>query len=273
MAERKRTLPDFNEPPVVEVVLGVQFVPLALFSVQHFGLFWAKVREDYPQFVPKPPLPTIIEGFESGAPKGLAIEVGLASGPDVRGWYIDSSETRLMQVQKDRFHCNWRKRSAGEVYPHYENIEPIFEKEWKRFTDFLAQEKLAVPEVNQCEVTYVNHIEVGKGWKSYGELNKVFSCWSGGSSGSFLPEPEKVIFTTRYVIEQSRGRLHIAMQPAVRRHDAKEVLQLTLTARGKPNSSSLEDIVGWFELGHQWIVKGFTDFTTKDMHKLWGRKQ
>jgi len=28
----------------------------------------------------------------------------------------------------------------------------------------------------------------------------------------------------------------------------------------------------WFDLGHEWIVKGFTDFTTEHMHEIWGRK-
>ena len=106
----------------------------------------------------------------------------------------------------------------------------------------------------------------------YNEVNKAISYWSGTSSGNFLPETEKVSFKTSFVIPDKKGRLHVTLEPAIRRRDAQEVLQLSLTARGKPLSSGLKGILEWFDLGHEWIVWGFTDFTTKDMHKFWGRK-
>jgi hypothetical protein len=62
------------------------------------------------------------------------------------------------------------------------------------------------------------------------------------------------------------------MQPAIRRTDAKEILQLNLTARGKPESSTLQHLLDWLDLGHEWIVNGFTDFTTKAMHDHWGKQ-
>jgi uncharacterized protein (TIGR04255 family) len=275
VTEVKRTLPDFDQPPVIEVVLGVQFTPIDHFSLPHFGLFWTKVRKDYPEFVTQPPLPPVIEGFEPGNPASLTtFQIGLEVNPepDVRGWYIDSTKTRLMQVQKDRFIYNWRKVQFNEIYPHYENIEPKFKEEWKRFSAFLQEEKLNLPEITQSEVTYVNHLEIGKGWKSFGDLKNVLACWSGKTSEPFLPEPERVFLKAQYVIEEKKGRLHISVQPAIRRADGKEILKLELTARGKPPSSKLEDILGWFELGHTWIVKGFTSFTTKQMHQTWERK-
>jgi len=38
-----RMLPDFNEPPVIETVLGLQFDSLESFSIPHFGLYWSKI--------------------------------------------------------------------------------------------------------------------------------------------------------------------------------------------------------------------------------------
>jgi len=100
----------------------------------------------------------------------------------------------------------------------------------------------------------------------------VISNWSGGPSGDFLPEPEMVRLNTIFLMPDKRGRLHVIMQPAIRQLDGKEVLQLNLTARGRPKSSTLDDILGWFDLGHEWIVRGFTDFTTREMHTVWRRK-
>lgn len=271
MTESKRTLPDYEDPPVFETVLGVQFLPLASFSTQHYGLYWSQVRDQYPKFVTREALPPAIEEFDPEVLRELPIGVKAFSSPHIRCWFIHQTDTRLFQIQNDRFIYNWRKGQSDEDYPHYENIEPKFKEEWVRFCGFLKTEGLGVPEVNQCEVTYLNHLERGKGWKSYGEINKVLACWSGRSSGVFLPEPEKILISTRFVMPGNKGRLHISMKPALRREDSKEVLILELTARGKPTSSSLEHILEWLQLGHEWIVRGFTDFTAEHMHEIWRR--
>ena len=272
MVEKKRTLPDYTLPPVIETVLGVQFSPLANFSVLHFGLYWEKVREEYPKYEIQPPLATAFEKFGSQFEKEPKLGIELSNAPpQFRCWFIDDSRTRLIQVQNDRFIINWRKITGEEKYPHYDTFRPRFEMEWKRFCQFLEAEEFSIPEIDQCEVTYVNHMEINDDIKYYGEIYQVFNTWSKLPPGSFLPEPEVARFSTKYVMPEERGRLHVDLAPKIRRRDGKEVLQLNLTARGKPNSSGLEDIITWFDLGHEWIVKGFTELTTTKMHKLWGR--
>jgi len=268
----RQPLPDFDDPPVIETLLGVQFAPLASLSTQHFGLYWAKIRTSYPSCETKSPLSPAIEEFGVQPRTGAKLGIEVISEPNVRCWFIDESSTRLIQVQRDRFIQNWRRTKADDVYPRYKSLKPDFLIEWQRFCEFLEQERLGIPDVNQCEVTYVNHIELGKGWHSYGEVHKVISNWSGGPSGDFLPEPEMVRLNTIFLMPDKRGRLHVIMQPAIRQLDGKEVLQLNLTARGRPKSSTLDDILGWFDLGHEWIVRGFTDFTTREMHTVWRRK-
>lgn len=271
VTELGRTLPEYEQPPVIETLLSVQFGPLAQFSILHFGLYWAKIRADYPHYEVQPPLGPSVEQFGEEIWKQPGIKFEIVHGPEVRCWFIDKSGTRLIQVQRDRFIHNWRRVKDEDVYPRYANIKPKFIEEWQGFCRFVDEAELGKPEVNQCEVTYVNHIELGRGWKSYGELNRVIACWSGVYSGNFLSAPESVLVNASFVIPEQKGRLHIAMQRAIRTRDAKEVLQLSLTARGKPASSRLEDILEWFDLGHEWIVRGFTDFTTREMHKLLGR--
>lgn len=271
MAEVKRTLPDYEHPPVVETYLGVQFAPLAQFSIPHFGLYWAKIREEYPEIQVQPPLGPVIEQFGSGVFVQPKVGVEVVTVPELRCWFIEKSGTMLTQVQRDRFIHNWRKRKPGDMYVHYARIKPKFTEEWNKFREFLDEAGLGEPEVNQCEMTYVNHIELGPGWNSYGELSKVVAFWSGTSSDNFLPAPESVNIGARYILPSQKGRLHIEMQPAITQ-EAKEILQLNLTARGKPESSNLQNILEWFDLGHEWIVRGFTDFTSKEMHNFWGRK-
>lgn len=270
MTNSGRPLPEFDDPPVSETVLGVQFAPLTNFSILQFGLYWELIREEYPRSDIKPPLPSIVEVFEKEQrPSSFGLQ--LVSSPEARCWFIDSTETRVIQIQNDRFVHNWRKVRGDETYPRYNQIKPKFVEEWQRFCGFLQAQGIAAPEVNQCEVTYVNHIELGKGWESYNDLNDVIAYWSGTPSGDFLSNPESVSLAARYVMPDKKGRLHIEMQPAIRRYDAKEVLQLNLTARGKPASSRLGDIQSWLDLGHEWVVRGFADFTTRTMHRTWRR--
>lgn len=273
MAEKKRTLPDYKAPPVIETVLGVQFKPLNKFLVPHFGLFWEKIRSEYPNFEAQTPLASVIERFENdntSSWKGL--EFSISQGvPVLRGWFKDNSGTQLIQVQNTRFLINWREQTGDEPYPHYHHIQLKFKAEWERFCEFLKSEDIGQPEIDQCEVTYVNHFEVKKEIENFGNISKVLSFWSDLPSSGPLQTPEAVQFSLRYLMPENKGRLHVTLDPKVRVRDGKEILQMNLTARGNPGSSNLEEICEWFNLGHTWIVEGFTQLTTPEMHKLWGR--
>jgi len=273
-AAMSRNLPDFDDPPVVETALGVEFVPLEKWSIPQFGLFWEQIRTEYPRFEIQPPVGSQIERFSAeNRPSPPTVTVTAVGVPDVRCWFLERSGSRLLQVQRDRFIHNWRKPPGkAEDYPHYENIRPIFEREWNRFCEFLHRESLGEPDVVQCEVTYVNHLERGKGWSSFGDIANVLTCWTD-SEAQFLPKPEGMALNVRYAMPDNQGRLHVSLHPAFRPQDAKEILQLSLTARGRPVSSRINDIVAWLDLGREWVVRGFTDFTSRGMHRVWQRKE
>lgn len=262
---------DFKNPPVIETILGVQFVPLRGLTLPYIGLYWSEIRDRYPSQEVKPPLSQVIEDFSSPpAPAKVGFEI--FDEPDARFWFIDQSSTQLIQIQRDRFIRNWRKgEPPHNAYPRYDELRPRFEHDWLSFVGFLERERLGTPEVNQCEVTYINHIELGIGWSSLGDAHRVLTMLKHQDRPEFLPEPEMLIVSGRYVIPEWRGRLHVSAQPAIRRRDGRQVMQLTLTARGKPDSSRLSDIVTWFDLGHDWIVHGFVDVTSAEMHHIWGR--
>jgi uncharacterized protein (TIGR04255 family) len=272
MAEISKPLPEFDSPPVIETVLGIEFAPLVNWGIPHFGEFWHEIKNDYPKFQVQPPLPSQIETFGKTEKIRPMISFQLVQQPSARCWFIHKSETRLLQVQNDRFLHNWRKLESAKEYPHYSTIRPIFEQEWKRFCDYLEAEEIGSPEVRQCEVTYINHIDRDAGWETVADLVTVIGSRIGAGSDEFLPVPETIGMMTSYAMPHEQGRLHIDLQKAVRHSDAAETMQLALTARGKPESSKVEDLRSWFDLGHEWIVRGFADFTTPAMHKLWRRR-
>lgn len=264
-------LPDFTDPPVIETVLSIQFAPIQDFGIPHFGRYWECIRPEFGKYQAHPALLPVTERLDSPFQGQVGIGIQILTQPDVRCWFLDDTGGRLIQLQRDRFIHNWRQITGTEKYPHYPTTKRTLETEWKRFCAFLMSEKLELPQVNQCEITYVNHIEYGKGWKDYGELNKVIAPWSGTYSGNFLPPAEGVNLEVHYRLPGDLGRLHITAAPVIRGRDVQEILQVTIIARGAPKSSKDEDIFGWMDLGREWIVKGFTDFTTISMHKNWGR--
>lgn len=271
---RNQGLPDFLKPPVVETVLGVEFTPLAGWDVRHFGLLWRQWQHEYPHFQVQPPLLSGDQPSpESEIARNVIVSVLGIGGPSLRAWYIDESDTRLIQVQEDRFIHNWRKVLGEEVYPHYdENIRPAFERQWVRFSEFLGEHTIKPPIVERWEVTYVNHLEQGREWGSAADLPRLFPAWAGRNLSGFLPSPETVRFSVVYPLPEERGQLQVAVQPVTRLRDNKEVLQVNVRASGQTSSADVREILRCFDFGREWVVRGFTDFTSAEMHEFWERR-
>lgn len=258
---------------MVEVVLGVQFGPLSQLQAPHLGLFWQALKSRYPKTQAQPPLGPVVEVFGARQPRVAGVRVEFRPLPPVpRVWFLNAEETRLIQVQQDRFLHNWRKVGKDDAYPRYEQIRTTFAEEYEAFGAFVRAEKLGLLVPNQCEVTYVNHIPC-----DFGEVDKVLTIWRAEYSGTFLGRPEEVRLAQRHLIDepggQPLGRLHVEARPAFRNEDGKPILRLILTARGAPVGQNMEGIGRFLDLGREWVVRGFAAVTTKEMHAIWGRRQ
>lgn len=263
----RSSLPEFEKPPIIEALLGVEFAPLKGWAIPHYGLYWQRIRSKYPKQSAHPPLATAAELKKSGQAPVLELSMG---PPSARCWFVDEPETRLLQVQETHFLHNWRKVSGMERYPRYtDSIRPVFETEWTEFLTFLHDESIEHPNVTECEITYINHFD--RGQEDYSDLGRVLSYWRPRVHHDFLPPQQFGRLQFSYPITDDQGTLYVRLQPGIRNRDAKEVLQLTLTAKGKPVSSEIADMMAWYDVAHEWIVRGFTDITTAEMHSLWGR--
>jgi uncharacterized protein (TIGR04255 family) len=270
MTARPADLPDFENPPVVETVLSVQFDRLSLPKTAHFGLFWNTIRERFPESEEQGELPTIIERppEQSQRPVGIQFQA-FNSPPTPRFWFYNKNGTELIQIQRDRFIKNWRKLGRDEEYPRYEIVRAGFDNDFALFDKFIVENELGTIRVNQCEVTYINHILAGDGWETYADIDRVFTMWRQNSA-----EPpgkaEEVTITANYPIRvgpEFCGRLHVVVQPARRASDEKPMFILELTARGQVGEG-----MEFFDLGREWIVKAFAELTSPAMHQVWGRK-
>ena len=233
----------------------------------HFGLFRNQIRNRYPKTEERPTMDPVVEKFPEPIRRTLRVQFPVSETPPLpRFWFVDQNENELLQVQFDRFIRNWRRTGEGDSYPRYEKVKELFEHDFEEFREFVSQEKLGAIEVNQCEVTYVNHIVAGDGWSCHEDLDKVLTMWRQPS----LPFPgraEDAALHARFLIKDNTGRpvgrLHADVQAAVRNSDNKPMFILNLTARGMLGKS-----IDFFDLGREWIVRSFAEMTTTDMHQF-----
>ncbi len=234
-----------------------------------------RFRDRLPVIEEHPPLPPVFEKYELPSPSQIKVIVE-ERPPLPRVWFLNANKTELIQVQSNRFIRNWRKTEDLVPYPRYEPIRERFRKEVSQLEAFLKDEDLGALAVNQCEVSYVNHIERDDAWTSHGQLDRVFSIWSRLAAASILPDPEDASIHVRYVIPDESGkplgRLHAVVQPGWRKIDNAPMFILNLTARGTPVGEGIDGAFSFFDLGRRWIVKGFADLTTPDLQRVWGRK-
>ena len=71
MTYQGKPLPSFQNPPVVEVVLGVQFDAIKALGTPQIGLLWQEFREQLPKTEDQPPLEPEIEQFALPASHSL----------------------------------------------------------------------------------------------------------------------------------------------------------------------------------------------------------
>ena len=269
---RPADLPDFDDPPVVETVLSVQFEPLAAMRTAHLGLLWESFRHEFPNTEERPLLERVLEQFPETPRVRLGLELQTYENPPVpRVWFTTMQANEMIQVQPDRFIKNWRKEGESETYPRYERNKASFERDFAVFQEFVTANRLGVLRVNQCEVTYVNHILSGQGWESFADAHRVFSFWCPPETR--IPgQPEDMRTHLRFVIPGKPappvGRLHVEVQPAFRAKDGRPMYVFHLTARGQVGES-----IDFFDLGRRWIVESFATLTTPRMHDVWKRKR
>ena len=71
-----------------------------------------------------------------------------------------------------------RQVSGSEVYPRFPRLLEEFLQEWRQFLGFLEKEQLGTPNLNQCELTYVNNLEPGVGVEGLRRAGKGNLCLS-----------------------------------------------------------------------------------------------
>jgi uncharacterized protein (TIGR04255 family) len=225
-------LPKFAAPPVVEMVLGVQFDPLPKITSAHAGWFWKeRLGNEWTQVLQAHVLEDQFEKF--GDERELMTSpFRVAPAPTVlRMQFVTPDEERMIQIQSSRFVCNWRKM-VGD-YPSFEALLPEFEHLLGMFRDFVETAGLGEVKPNQWEIIYVNQVFQGELWQSPRDWSGIATSFAPPVSSEDLGY-ESFEAKWRFVIGQNAGRVHIETRHGQKlTEDRKELIVIQLTARGR----------------------------------------
>lgn len=120
--KERHPLPDYDNPPVVETVLGVQFDRLPGFKNGHLGAFWKSLDADeWPVVQDVPPLSPQFERFDKSANWAQGIQLQLTQDPACRLQIKNKDGDRMIQLQNNRLHFNWLGEGGGR-YPRYDRV-------------------------------------------------------------------------------------------------------------------------------------------------------
>jgi len=261
----------FRHPPVVETVIGVQFEPLPKMTNAHLGAFWKTLGPDWPNVTDAPRIEDQFERFD--APRFFGgFQFKLTQNLTARLQIRDSSGDRMIQVQNCRFDYNWLGEK-GDEYPRFSQVRPEFDEMFRRYERFIGEAGLGDMKPAQWEITYVNHIPKGTVWESPED-------WAGVFRGLPIPSPaptglilEGIGGNWHFEIAPKRGRLHVDVKSGMLAQNEREVLVLTLTARG-PVSPGADNDAAFDEglnLGHDTIVRSFVELTSETAHAFWDK--
>ncbi len=259
------SFPEYETPPVVEVVLAVEFVPLPGWNPVFYGSLWERFRANYPTTEVQP-----MKASPQPIPQSEQPIVALPE-PPLRYFFKNPDASQMVQVRSGAFIRNWRAVEGGS-YPRYHNIRPAFERDLNIFLEYVKDEGFGSPEFWKCEVTYVNHFVKGREWSEWSEVPNLVPGFAPSAKPGILGPRTQMQSACRYDLLGGLGRLLVQMIPALSAVDGSEIIQFSLEASGAPASSSVTHLMDWLDQGREAIVTSFAELTAEQAQsKFWGR--
>jgi uncharacterized protein (TIGR04255 family) len=267
--KRPADLPDYDDPPVNEVVIGIQFNQTTITGA-HVGLFWEEVRDEFPKASEQPPLEPKIESLQMRSFSAPMLE--FASWRGSRHWLISEDDVQLIQIQADRLLYNWRRGPRNAPYPHFEALQEKFWNIATKWCDFLRRQKEVI-KLTQWEVTYINHIPASDGQPS---LAEALSFWGGELDRALGGVAEAGRMEAQRILTENAvpwARMYVSVVTGIR-SDEVPLIAFELTVRGPAEGEDIwEALQDRVFKARQQIVNAFDTLTTPAMHALWGKRR
>ena len=252
---------NFENSPISEVVVSTYFnPPLSNLRSEHIGLFWKKLKSEFP---------VVNQQLPAGAqPDPTANELF----PMPRYWFIGTDDIDLIQVQKNAFIFNWRRRN--NEYPRFHgHIKPAFDRYYNLFDEFIRTEVM-IPRlsIDLCELTYVNTIEKCDFWAGPQDTNKVISSFISLDPG--ISNSSLLGFSCNYSYEITTDlQLNLNIRNGFVAHRQNmPVLVFEIKANTRFEQVLKSEVDEWFERAHDAIIECFVSITSRDIQEqFWNR--
>ena len=252
---------EFSTPPVREVAIATYFnAPISDFRNEYIGIFWEKIRKEFPNVQQVPP---------TGYPAGIGIDVAEDEiFPMPRYWFVSRDDTQLIQIEKNAFIFSWRAGQSSE-YPGFDReIKPLHDRYYALFDEFVRQElKVAKLTIRYCELTYINIINESEYWTMPGDTNRVIPSFS-------IPNPctEQALpmgFHCKYLYEtQPNSALTIAIRSGITSESPETpILVVELEMSSMLEEGTRSEANEWLELAHGEINRCFMGITSRDVQR------
>ena len=251
----------YQSPPIDEIVCGIRFDSIKKLRSGHIGILWQKLRPDFPDIedhILVHPAPR--EDLEN--PDKL---------PLPRVWFIHKNENDLVQLQRNRFLHNWRKRLPEDEYPGYARVIDNFEKYLSCLQAFLVEENLGSLVAQEYELTYIDLIPKGNGWENLRDLGRVFpNLLSLTRQSIFSTDIRNINWQTVLALPNDLGQLRVALRNGTRVSDNQQFLHVEFNAHSNQPYQPMRD---WFDAAHDAVIELFSTLVSDEIQgKYWGRK-
>jgi len=250
----------FANPPLVEVVFGIEF-DAPEFSSVHFGLYWETIRDRFPNQIDRSPFQEDEDTVSSSMP------------PLRRVWFLSNDKKRLIQLQDNCFVYNWG-RVNEETYPHFETIFPEFLQEWNHLKAWWSNWGQSSLKPVEYELIYLNLINKDSGWFSTEDYSKVFTFIKEDFK-DYLATPRFLDFQLAFFLPNEEGELKITVEQILNDNDSSDssddsddsdyvVFRLRATS-----FDADKEPAEWFKSAHDFVVRAFLDLTKKEAQEKW----
>jgi uncharacterized protein (TIGR04255 family) len=241
----------FRNPPLDEVVIASYFPPIQPLQSQHIGRFWGSHLDEFPTCTQHAPLQgfTIFEDEPAPMP---------------RFWLTSADDYTVIQIQKNCFIANWRRRHAEQKYPHYESVKKLFDLNLSRFTSYLSRAlDYRIERVESLELAYINFL------RPMGEdLNALSEIVNGAGP---VPTSSTVSgFTLRQRMDLSPDlTIRLTIDEATKGPDKESGWRFELRAVGIPNPADWTAVSEWLDRAHDRIGDLFLSLVSEPAKQKW----
>lgn len=276
MHEQTDRLPKFRNPPAVRTSLGLFFRPIDFNATQQ-AVFWDRsLHREYPSSEVQTPADEDRELFGDERLRRYQVKWRLIDQPPPTQLRVGSaSGDRIIKLQQDAIFVEWLRCGPEATYRDYDERKKEIRQRIEELRRFSFEAGLGELSFTSAVVTYTNVLEVPKGCTPADVAAETLVVWKRDSSDGWLPPPDVVNLHFAYPMPDRQGRLHVAVQEETPDKAQALALKVELTARVIPMAAPkpLGDALGWLDVGHEWVVRGFASITDPLMHERWGRLQ